>query len=137
MKNVFESAIQRGGYDLSDMLRRINEYHISGMLSDQERAALTIMAREQAAAPMNVSEEISRLWAALRDLDNRVAAHHSSSPTVAEWPAWHQPTGAHDAYFAGDGMTYTDGLRYLCIAPDGVACVWPPEVAPDYWQLAA
>lgn len=46
-----------------------------------------------------------------------------------------QPTGAHDAYHRGDGITWTDGKKYDCIAPDGVAVVWNPDEYPAYWQL--
>ena len=35
-------------------------------------------------------------------------------PETEEYPAWVQPTGAHDAYNTGDKMTYTDGKRYIC-----------------------
>lgn len=54
-----------------------------------------------------------------------------------EYPAWKQPTGAHDAYYKDDKMTFTDGNKYICIAPEGVACVWSPVEYPTYWQLVA
>ena len=46
-----------------------------------------------------------------------------------------RPTGAHDAYYNGDKVTY-NGKHYVCIAPDGTACVWSPDVYPSYWQAA-
>lgn len=33
--------------------------------------------------------------------------------SVEEWPAWKQPTGAHDAYNIGDKVSY-NGRRYTC-----------------------
>ncbi len=33
--------------------------------------------------------------------------------SVDEYPEWVQPTGAHDAYNAGDKVTY-NGKRYVC-----------------------
>ena len=34
--------------------------------------------------------------------------------TVDEWPEWVQPTGAQDAYMAGDKVSY-NGKHYICI----------------------
>ncbi len=54
-------------------------------------------------------------------------------PEADEYPAWVQPTGAHDAYNTGDKMTYTDGKRYICQMDN---CVWGPDVYPAGWKLA-
>lgn len=37
-KGIFEQVIARGGFDLTAMLARIDEYHIGGKLSDGELA---------------------------------------------------------------------------------------------------
>ena len=34
--------------------------------------------------------------------------------TVEDWPEWKQPTGAQDAYMAGDKVSY-NGKHYICI----------------------
>ena len=47
-----------------------------------------------------------------------------------EWPEFAQPTGAHDAYHAGDQIAY-NGKHYIC-KMDG--CVWSPDVYPTGWQ---
>ena len=125
MKNIFERVIEKGGYDLPAMLERIHEYHVAGQLTLQQRDELTDMARRNAtaAAGMDIPGEIQRLWAAVRALQG-------NADTA---PAFVQPTGAHDAYFAGDRVFF-EGVRYTCVAPDGVACVWSPLTMPDYWQ---
>lgn len=53
-----------------------------------------------------------------------------------EWPAYVQPTGAHDAYHKGDKISF-GGKHYVCIAPDGAACVWDPATYPAYWEETA
>lgn len=53
---------------------------------------------------------------------------------VDEWPEYVQPTGAHDAYHTGDKVTWQGG-RYVCTAPEGVACVWDPGTYPAYWEM--
>lgn len=58
----------------------------------------------------------------------------ASLPEADEYPAWVQPTGAHDAYHnTGDKMTYGDGKRYICQMDN---CVWGPDVYPAGWKLA-
>ena len=52
-----------------------------------------------------------------------------------EWPEYVQPTGAHDAYYNGDKVTW-NGKHYICTAPDDTACVWNPDAYPAYWQEA-
>ena len=129
MKTIFESAIRKGGFDLSAMLERIDEYHIRGRLTASERDALAAQARSaaDAGADMDVSGEIQRLWAAVRTLQ---AGQEGSA---GEAPAFRQPSGAHDAYFAGDRITFGSHV-YTCTAPQGVACVWSPDVMPDFCQ---
>lgn len=44
---------------------------------------------------------------------------------------WAAPTGAQDAYNAGEWMIWTDGIAYCC-AQD--ATVWGPDVLPGAWK---
>lgn len=136
MKNIFLTVIRRGGYDLSTMLNRIDEYHITGKLSDAEHDELVSAARGDATPGVNAEDEIQRLWAVVYDLTRRMAileggVVEDDSGSVAEYV---QPTGAHDAYFYGMVVSY-NGKTYKCIAPEGVACVWSPDVMPGYWEV--
>lgn len=130
MKTIFESAIRKADFDLTTILRRIEEYRILGRLSDMDCAELTALARASAKPAPDVTGEIQRLWAAVHAL--QAAGTENSGPDI---PDFTQPTGMHDAYFAGDVIRY-QGTTYTCIAPEGVACVWSPEVMPGYWQAA-
>ena len=51
--------------------------------------------------------------------------------SLAEYPEWAQPTGAHDAYDIGAQVTY-NGQRYRCKLAN---CVWSPDAYPDAWEL--
>lgn len=148
MKNIFERVIEKGGYDLPAMLERIHEYHVAGQLTRQQRDELTDMARRNAtaAAGMDIPGEIQRLCQAVRSLQQALESlhrrlqaleggdHMEESDTAVSVPAeYAQPTGAHDAYFAGDRVVYA-GVIYTCVAPAGVACVWSPATMPDYWR---
>lgn len=50
--------------------------------------------------------------------------------SIEEFPEWHQPTGAHDAYNVGDKCSY-NGKHWICIIDGNV-------YAPDVygWELA-
>lgn len=66
--------------------------------------------------------------------DTAVSLYAEIPDPSIEWPEWKQPTGAHDAYHRDDKITFTDGKKYECIAPEGVAVVWDPATYPTYWQ---
>lgn len=137
MKNIFLSVIRRGNFDLNGILKRIDEYHVDGKLTDEDRAEVIAEARCYATPGVNPTNEIQMLWAAVKKLTARVDALEGGSPdggsdTTAK--DFVQPTGAHDAYIAGDMVSY-NGKTYTCIAPEGVACVWSPDAMPGYWQV--
>jgi len=138
MKNIFMAAIHKGGYDLNTMIQRIDKYHIEGKLTDEEREDLLSAARGDAIPGLNANDEIQKLWAAIRALQDEVnTLKNGDAPDSGETPAevkeYTQPTGAHDAYYAGAQVSY-NGKVYKCIAPAGVACVWSPDVMPGYWE---
>lgn len=137
MKNVFETVIHKGGFDLETMLRRIDEYHVAGKLNDIERDQLIAEARGEAAPGLDVVTEIQRLWAAIRDLRKTLDDQNGEIEDgidESDVPEYADPTGAHDAYYHGSIVRYKDQL-YMCIAPEGVVCVWSPDVMPGYWQV--
>lgn len=138
MRAAFESVISRGGYDLDRLLRRIDEYHVEGKLSDDDRAELITLARGQAVPGVDASAEVQLLWAALRELTGRVAVLEGNvteegGADIGNAAEYKQPTGAHDAYYTDDIVTYR-GKVYTCITPAGVACVWSPDALPEYWE---
>ena len=46
------------------------------------------------------------------------------------YPLWSQPSGAHDAYYTGDKITFK-GVHYICLMDN---CVWSPLTYPAAWQ---
>ena len=129
MKEMFEQVIQMGNYDLKTLLDRIDQYHIEGRLSDEERLDLIMQARKGAEPEYDYAGEINALWAAVRALQQNV-----SPPTEEdEWPEFVQPTGAGTAYQVGDKITFR-GERYICILAH---CVWSPADYPAGWEKQA
>ena len=129
MKELFEQVIQRREYDLKSLLTCIDQYHIEGKLTDDERQELTQAAREGATAEYDYAGEINALWAAVRELQKEVAPPEPDD----EWPEFVQPTGAGTAYQVGDKIIFR-GERYICILAH---CVWSPADYPAGWQKQA
>lgn len=135
MYEVTKNVIQSGSYELHDILAKIDTLWLQGSLTDEERLDLIEMARSKADpshsfAPLQA--QIDALAARVAVLEGKVKPADPDTP-AEEYPAYVQPTGAHDAYHSGDRVTY-NGTRYVCIAPEGVAVVWAPDVYPAYWQ---
>lgn len=135
MYEVTKNVIQTGSFELNDILAKIDTLWLQGSLTDEERLDLVNMARAKADpshsyAPLQA--QIDALAARVAVLEGKVEPAGPDTP-AEEYPAYIQPTGAHDAYHNGDKVTY-NGTRYVCIAPEGVAVVWAPDVYPAYWQ---
>lgn len=129
LKELFEQVIQRRDYDLKSLLTCIDQYHIEGKLTDDERQELTQAAREGATTDYDYAGEINALWAAVRALQQSI----SPPAEQDEWPEYVQPTGAGTAYQVGDKVTFK-GVRYVCRLPH---CVWSPADYPIGWQKQA
>ena len=119
MKELFEQVIALKNYDLKALLANIDQYHIEGKLTDDERQELAQAAREGATADYDYAGEINALWAAVRALQQSI-----SPPTEDEWPEFVQPTGAGTAYQVGDkvafkGVRYRPRISVLGIGPTG------------------
>lgn len=146
MYNDIMTIINDGEYNLADLLHRIDVLYARGRLTDEEHEELTAKAREnadQAVVYPNVEDRVTELETWRLDVEARLKKLEEDTGEVEpepepepadEYPAWHTPTGAHDAYYKGDKMTYTDGKKYVCIAPDGYGVTYGPDVLPGYWQ---
>ena len=129
IKGIFEQTILRGGFNLAEMLERIDLYNVEAKITDEERESLYALARQHAAPQYNYDAEIEALWAAIRELQQAQEEGGGTEPTD-EWPEYVQPTGAHDAYQVGDKITW-NGKHYICIFAN---CVWSPADYPAGWQ---
>lgn len=146
MYNDIMTIINDGEYNLADLLHRIDVLYARGRLTDEEHEELTAKAREnadQAVVYPNVEDRVTELETWRLNVEARLKKLEEDTGEVEpepdpepedEYPEWHTPTGAHDAYYKGDKMTYTDGKKYVCIAPDGYGVTYGPDVLPGYWQ---
>ena len=140
--NTVWQSIQAGGYKLAEMIGSLSLLLANRQLTNEEYSDLIDEARSKADPEAEYAQDwkepLNALAARVTALEGRVDALETgeggTTTPADEWPEYQQPTGAHDAYYNGDKITY-NGQRYVCIAPAGTACVWPPDVYPAYWQL--
>lgn len=138
MYNIIKNVIESGRFELTDSLKKIDTIWVQGDISDEKREELIALARKRANPEnsyANLRKQVDVIRRELEDHAVRIQKLEGvDAVPVEEYPDWHQPTGTHDAYYKDNGMTFTDGKKYLCIAPEGVAVVWGPDVYPAYWQ---
>lgn len=156
MYEIIKNVIDSGRFELVDILKKIDTIWLQSDISDEQKDELVELAREKA-NPENsfasLQEQIDKLAAELATVKTQTQANKADIKAIKnklaetgtevpepepepgeEYPEYKQPTGSHDAYHKDDKITF-EGKKYICIAPDGVACVWSPTDYPAYWQL--
>ena len=139
MYEQVKTVIKSGRYELKDMLRKIDVLWLQGDLTNAQKAELEDMARSAADMDKGYASLEERI-AELEAWKKQIEENGGEVPTPGEeedeeYPAWHKPTGEHDAYYTGARMTYTDGKKYECIAPEGYGVTYGPDVLPGMWKL--
>lgn len=139
MYQIIKNVITSGRYELNDILGKIDTIWVQGDLTDNQRTELIDLARENAdpaASYAPLQEQIDQAFAQIKALSERVALLEAGetpepSPEPVEWPAWVQPTGAHDCYNTGDKVTY-NGQHYVSKIDGNV---WSPDAYPQGWEV--
>lgn len=129
MYEIIKSVIQSGRYELTDILTKIDTLWVQSSLTDDERTELMNLARSGADPSRGVD-----VLAKLSDLDKRLKVLENAGTTDPEPGEEYPEYVAGKWYYKDDKCTYK-GSKYICTAPDEVACVWSPEEYPAYWQL--
>lgn len=126
MYSVVENVLKNGGYNLNDIIRKIDVLWVKGSLTDEEKNGLLDIARGGAK-----TENSFDILAKLNDLENRIRSLESGNVPEddEEYPEYKEGKW----YYNGDKCS-SDGEHYVCTAPDGVVCVWSPSVYPAYWK---
>ena len=126
MYDVIKDVINTRRYVLADMLHKIDTLWAQGDIDDDQRTELIALAQGNA----DMTQEVNVL-ARLEELEQRVRALETGSTEPGEaYPDY----VAGKWYYNGDKITF-EGVKYKCIAPDGVVCVWSPKEYPVYWEL--
>lgn len=152
MYSIIKNVIERGNYELKDMLNKIKEMYIENEITKENREELEDLARKDA-NPENsyapLQEQIDNLYKYVNTLKETVEANARGMasikeaienlggqiekpelPSTEEYPEYKQPTGEHDSYKKGDKITF-EGKKYKCLLE---VCVWSPTEYPSAWE---
>lgn len=152
MYSIIKNVIERGNYELKDMLNKIKEMYVENEITKENREELEDLARNKA-NPENsyapLQEQIDNLYLELNTLKSTVEANargmsalkeaveelgstvtEPEIPVTEEYPEYKQPTGAHDSYKIGDKITFEE-KKYKCVLDN---CVWSPAEYPSAWE---
>ena len=129
MYSVVENVLKNGGYNLNDIIRKIDVLWVKGSLTDDERNSLLSLARGGAKIENTVD-----VFHKLEELDKRMLAVENvcrdiENTTPQDYPEYQDGKW----YYNGDKCSF-EGENYTCIAPNRVVCVWSPSAYPQYWE---
>lgn len=130
MYSVVKSVIESRNYELADMLTKIDTLWVQGSITEEERAELIDLARQNAEVQQSID-----ILAKLEELDMRVKALEegkSDVPTEGGEEVTYDEYVAGKWYYNGDIVMF-EGKTYKCNAPAGHVCTWSPSEYPIYW----
>lgn len=142
MFDNIKNLIKTKGFELKDMLKKINIVWLESMITDEEMKELKELARQNAIAENSyapLQEQINNIYSEMEAMKAEIKKLKGETGEVTEpeepietdeYPEYKQPTGAHDAYKIGDKITY-NGKKYICKLDN---CVWAPDVYPAGWE---
>ena len=126
--------ILNNAFVLGEVLDAIDTFYASGKITQEQHIELTALAREHAdpIVETGVNEKILELAGQIHELEQRVSALEKGSGEYGP-ESGAEPYVDGKWYYNGDRITW-NGKMYLCVAPEGVVCVWSPDAYPAYWQ---
>lgn len=137
MYESIKDIIEKGNYELADILEKINTVWLKSYISKEEMEELETLARTNANIDNSIDmiNKLKEIDLRMQNFETRLVKLENAEveePTepTEEYPEFAQPTGQHDAYNTGDKITY-NGKKYIC-KMDG--CVWDPDTYPAGWE---
>lgn len=132
MYKITKNVIEMGGFNLTDILRKIDSLWIKASITDDERADLYNMAQTKAKAKDSID-----IVAKIAELETKITALEIKLEGVEDIVPEESPNYEEFVvgkwYYTGNRVTF-DGKNYVCIAPEGTVCVWSPTDYPSYWE---
>ena len=152
MFEIVKNVILGKNYKLEDILNKIDTLWLESKISDEEKTSLISLARENALAEnsyKSLQEQLDNAFKMIDELKETVEANaigqselknaveklggkveSTQTPAKEKYPEYVKPSGAHDAYNEGDGMTY-NGTKYESLINNNV---WTPDDYPQGWK---
>lgn len=157
MFNFIKNIIEKGNFELKDIIYKINKMYVENHLTEEQKEELEGLARERANPKNSYAEmdkQLEDIWTAIKGNRDEVESLKDEleiirkefaklkgeeipeeevipeEPEEVIYPEWTQPNGAHDAFNTGDRVMFNGKLVESTI--DGN--VWSPEVYPQGWK---
>lgn len=133
MYKLTKNVIEMGGFNLTEILRKIDTLWLKGSITENERTELYNMAQTKAKAKdsIDIIAKIAELEAKVNALKIKLEGVEDVVPE--EKPAEYEEYVVGKWYYTGNLVSFK-GKNYECIAPEGTVCVWSPEDYPSYWK---
>lgn len=138
---TFQTIINAGGYDLTDLTQRIKTLYAMSELTEEEMKQLLDSAAanaDQDALLPDMTERVGALETRIAAVEERIGKLEEGGvepeepeEPADEWPEWVRPTSKDTQYRKGDKVTF-NGRHYLCVKNNVSSS---PDEDPKRWQL--
>lgn len=137
MYESIKDIIEKGNYELADILEKINTVWLKSYISKEEMEELETLARTNANIDnsIDVINKLKEIDTRMQNFDTQITklekadSEETEDPVTEEYPEFIKDYW----YYKGDKITFNN-KKYICIAPDGQVCVWSPDDYPAYWE---
>ena len=136
MYESIKNIIEKGNYELADILEKINTVWLKSYITKEQMEELEALAREKANIDnsIDVINKLKEIDSKMQEFDTRITKLENPSAEEPEEPEVTYPAYMPGKwYYNGDTCSEND-KNYICIAPEGQVCVWSPSKYPQYWQ---
>lgn len=151
MKNIFESVINKGAYNLTDIIDKAHEEYIANRLTKEERDEVIALAQGNAKPENNYAEinaRIDKIFEDISILNKTVSANTkeivvikeaiekigatvppTEEPIEEEWPEWYAWDGVTLNPWQKDSKCTHNGARYISRVDNNI---WEPGATGVY-----
>lgn len=137
MYSILKRVINQKGYELKDMLNKINSFWATGAINEEEHNELIELAQNNAHIrnEVDVLKKLEELEQRVKSLENKSVEAPEEDEGLTEDEAVSYPEYVVGKwYYNGDIVTF-EGETYICTAPSEQVCVWSPTEYPAYWDV--
>ena len=137
------AQISSGDFKLQAMLDKLTRLYIEDMLTEEEYDDLMQLARDNANPDKEIEENtdiakqlmlrVTESEQKLKDLEARIVKLEDPEAEPEEPVVTYEPYDPHKWYYKDMTCSF-EGKNYICIAPEGVVCVWSPAGFPPFWK---
>lgn len=135
MYESIKDIIEKGDYELADILEKINTVWLKSYITKEEMEELEILAREKANTDnsIDVLNKLKEIDLIMKNHETRFSKLENPEEEPSEPVEEYPPYTPGKWYYNGDPCS-ENGKNYICIVPEGQVCTWSPSQYPAYWE---